>query len=141
MRTYPERPIVSVGAVVLDGERVLLVKRGHEPLKGQWSVPGGVVELGETLDEALRREVREETGLAITVGGVIEVLDRVQRAADNRVEYHYVIIDYLCGVAGGHLACATDADDARWVGRADLATYRLTATLAAVIARAFELRP
>ena len=88
MRTFPDRPIVSVGAVVLDGDRVLLVKRAHEPLKGQWSLPGGVVELGETLDVALMREVREETGLTITVGPVVEVLERVLRAADDRVEYH-----------------------------------------------------
>jgi 8-oxo-dGTP diphosphatase len=139
-RVYPERPIVSVGAVILDDERVLLVKRGQAPLKGQWSLPGGVVEAGETLHDALLREVREETGLAVDVGPVVEVLDRITRDADGRVEYHYVIIDYLCRVAGGTLACATDADDARWIARADVGGYEVTTKVREVIERAFELR-
>ena len=91
----PSGPIVGVGAVILDGDRVLLVKRGHEPLKGEWSLPGGAVEIGETLDAAVAREVLEETGLDVDVGPVVEVLDRIQRDADGRVEYHYVIVDYL----------------------------------------------
>ena len=95
-RSYPARPVVGVGAVVFDADRVLLVKRAHEPLKGEWSLPGGAVELGETLEAAVAREVLEETGLAVDVGPVVEVLDRVQHAADGRVEYHYVIVDYLC---------------------------------------------
>jgi 8-oxo-dGTP diphosphatase len=140
MRHYPDRPIVSVGAVVIDGDRVLLVKRGQEPLKGAWSLPGGVVEIGETLHAALIREVREETGLDVEVGAVVEVFDRVSRDADERVEYHYVIVDYVCRVAGGSLACASDAEDARWVSRGDLAQYNLTATAAAVVQRAFEMR-
>src|SRR3989440_8404211 len=95
-RRYPERPIVGVGAVVLDGDRVLLAKRAHEPLKGQWSLPGGGVEIGETLEEALRREVLEETGLAVSVGPVVEIFERIERQADGRIEYHFVIVDYLC---------------------------------------------
>jgi 8-oxo-dGTP diphosphatase len=126
--------------VVLDGSRVLLVKRAHEPLKGQWSLPGGAVELGETLQEAVVREVREETGLTIDVGAVVEVFDRVQKADDGRIEYHYVLVDYLCHATGGALACATDADDARWVERTDLPGYGLTAKAAAVIARAFAMQ-
>ena len=117
-RAYPERPIVSVGAVVIDDDRVLLVKRGHEPLKGAWSLPGGVVEIGESLHGALIREVREETCLDVEVGAVVEVLDRISRDEAGRVEYHYVIVDYLCRAVGGALACASDADDARWVSRA-----------------------
>jgi 8-oxo-dGTP diphosphatase len=139
IRTYPERPVVSVGAVVLDGDRVLLIKRGHEPLKGAWSLPGGVVELGETLDAALVREVREETCLDVEVGPVVDVLDRISRDGAGRVQYHYVIIDYLCRAVGGSLACASDAEDARWVSRGDLESYGLTAKTATVIARAFDL--
>jgi 8-oxo-dGTP diphosphatase len=139
MRRYPDRPVVSVGAVVLDGQRVVLVKRGQEPLKGRWSLPGGVVEAGEELHAAVVREVREETGLTVQVGEVVEVLDRITRDADGRIEFHYVIIDYACEVAGGSLACASDADDARWVDRAELADYDLTAKVAEVIARAFAL--
>ena len=126
-----------MGAVVIDGDRVLLVKRGQEPLKGAWSLPGGVVEIGETLHAALSREVREETGLDVEIGAVVEVLDRISRDAGGRVEYHYVIVDYVCRIAGGSLACASDAEDARWVSRGDLAQYNLTATAAAVVQRAF----
>ena len=139
MRIFPDRPIVSVGAVVVDGDCVLLVKRGHEPLKGEWSLPGGVVELGETLVEALAREVLEETGLEVAVGPVVEVLDRVHRTGEGRVEYHFVIIDYLCRARGGSLACATDADEARWVPVRDLETFRPTASVRAVVRKAMEL--
>jgi 8-oxo-dGTP diphosphatase len=138
-RVYPDRPVVSVGAVVIDDDRVLLVKRGHEPLKGAWSLPGGVVEIGESLQGALIREVREETCLDVEVGAVVDVLDRISRDEAQRIEYHYVIVDYLCRAVGGALACASDADDARWVSRADLESYHLTTKAAAVIARAFEI--
>ena len=140
MRRYPDRPVVSVGAVVIEGQRVLLVKRGQEPLRGRWSLPGGVVEAGEELHAAVVREVREETGLTVQVGDVVEVLDRITRDPDGRIEFHYVIIDYVCEVAGGSLACASDADDARWVDRAELAGYDLTTKVAEVIARGFALR-
>lgn len=136
---FPERPIVGVGAVILDGGRVLLVRRAHEPLKGEWSLPGGAVELGETLAEALVREVREETGLEIRVGPVVEVLDRVQRAADGRIEYHFVIVDYLCRPAGGRLAHSSDAADARWAALTELAHYQVTRQARAVIGKAVRL--
>ncbi len=114
-RRYPVAPIAAVGAVVLDGERVLLVRRGQEPLKGEWSLPGGAVELGETLEAAVCREVLEETGLEVEPVRVVEVLDRISRDAEGRVEYHYVLVDYACRVRGGVLGSGSDASDARWV--------------------------
>ncbi len=139
MRKYPDRPIVGVGAVIVDGDRVLLVKRAHEPLKGEWSLPGGAVEVGESLEAALVREVREETCLDVTVGPVVEVLDRIGRDANDRVEYHFVIVDYLCRVAGGTATCGSDADEVQWARRDDLAQYRLTPAATRVIAKAFAL--
>jgi len=139
VRKYPDRPIVGVGAVIIDGDRVLLVKRAHEPLKGEWSLPGGAVEVGESLEAALLREVREETCLDVTVGPVVEVLDRIGRDANDRVEYHFVIVDYLCRVAGGTATCGSDAEDVEWARRDDLARYRLTSAATAVIAKAFAI--
>jgi mutator protein MutT len=128
-----------VGAVILDDDRVLLVQRGQEPLKGAWSLPGGVVEIGETLDAALAREVLEETGLRVAVGPVVEVLDRVQFDGDGRVEYHYVIIDYLCRAWTDRVAPGSDAEAVRWVRVADLAEYRVSGNAVAVIRKALEL--
>ena len=140
MRKFPDRPIVGVGAVVLNAAgHLLLAKRGHEPLKGEWSLPGGAVEVGETLEEALAREIREETGVAVEVGPVVEVLDRVERAADSRVEYHFVIIDYLCYATDDRIVCGSDADDARWVPPDRLAEYHLTDIATAVIKKAIEM--
>jgi mutator protein MutT len=136
VRQFPAQPVVGVGAVILDRDRVLLVKRGHPPLKGEWSLPGGTVELGETLEAAVAREVLEETGLEVSVGQVVEVLDRVDRAPDGRIEYHFVIVDYACTVRGGSIASGSDAEDARWVPIRELPAYRLTAKASAVIAEA-----
>lgn len=139
MRKYPERPIVAVGAVILDRDRVLLVQRGQEPRKGEWSLPGGAVEIGETLHAALAREVREETSLDVVVGAVVEVLDSIRRDADGRAEYHYIIVDYACCVRSGTPAAATrgtDAADVRWVPVDELDRYRLTDTAIAVIRKA-----
>jgi 8-oxo-dGTP diphosphatase len=141
LRKYPDRPIVAVGAVILDGDRVLLVQRGHEPLKGEWSLPGGAVEVGETLQAALEREVREETALDIDVGPVVEVLDGIRRDAAGRIEYHYIIIDYACRVRPGSPTTAargTDADDVRWVGVDELERYKVTSRAIAVIRKAHQ---
>jgi mutator protein MutT len=136
MRAYPERPIVGVGAIVLDGDSVLLVKRAHEPLKGEWSVPGGAVDVGETLEQAIRREVLEETCLDIEVGPIVDVLDRIRYDPDGRVKFHYVLIDFLCRPVGGTLQSASDADDATWAVRADLVRYCVAEATISVIDKA-----
>ncbi len=118
LREYPAMPLLGVGAVVVHEGRVLLVRRGREPLKGQWSLPGGLLEVGESLVEGVIREVGEETGLQVAPIELIELLDRIHREG-NRVRYHYVIADYLCRVTGGNLQAASDADEARWVERAE----------------------
>lgn len=138
-RRYPTRPIVGVGAVIIDDERVLLVQRGQPPLTGEWSLPGGGVEVGETLPAALQREVFEETGLMVAVGPIVEVLDRIHPDSQGRVEFHYVLIDYLCSVVGGSLQPESDAADARWVRTTDLPAYRLQAITLEVIAKAVAL--
>jgi 8-oxo-dGTP diphosphatase len=117
-REFPETPLVGVGAVIVQEGRVLLVQRGREPLKGHWSLPGGMVELGESLLAGVIREVKEETGLLVEPVELIELLDRIHRQGE-RVRYHYVIADYLCRVTGGDLKAASDADAVRWVERAE----------------------
>jgi 8-oxo-dGTP diphosphatase len=117
-REFPLAPLVGVGAVVVHKGRVLLVQRGREPLKGQWSLPGGLLELGESLTGGVEREVREETGLIVEAVELIELLDRIQREGE-RIRYHYVLADYLCRVIGGSLQAASDADAVRWVERAE----------------------
>jgi 8-oxo-dGTP diphosphatase len=117
-REFPEAPLVGVGAVVVEEGRVLLVRRGTEPLRGQWSLPGGLLELGESLTGGVVREVREETGLTVEPVELIELLDRIHRH-EGRVRYHYVLADYLCRVVGGAAQAASDADAVRWVERAE----------------------
>jgi 8-oxo-dGTP diphosphatase len=137
-RRYPERPILGVGAIIEQGGRVLLVERGHEPLKGVWSLPGGAVEAGEYLKDAIRREVREETGLEIEPVSMAEVFERIMTDRTGRTEYHYVLIDYICKVTGGELCPSSDAARAEWVKRVDLPSYRITEGTLAVIEKALR---
>jgi mutator protein MutT len=139
-REYPEAPIVGVGAVVIDGTKVLLVRRGNEPLKGEWSLPGGALEVGETLQQGVVREVLEETGLTVTPAGVVEILDRIVRDEESeRVRYHYVLIDFVCRVIGGSPLVGSDADEVRWVDRAALDEYQVAPVTVRVIEKAFRV--
>jgi len=138
-RQYPERPIVGVGAVIVDGRKIVLVRRKHEPLKGHWSLPGGMVEIGEALEAALAREMLEETGLVVDVGPVIEVFDRITRDEERRVRYHFVLIDYLCWPSGGALRAGSDVDAAIWADPEALAGYSLTEKATSVIQRGLTL--
>ncbi|HEY7476412.1 MAG TPA: NUDIX domain-containing protein [Vicinamibacterales bacterium] len=140
-RQYPPQPVVGVGAVVLDGNRhVLLVKRRHEPLAGQWSLPGGALELGETLEAAAAREILEETGLIVDVGPVVEVFDRILVDETGNVRFHFVLIDYLCTVVGGALQAGSDVDDVRFSDPAELAALHVAAKARDVVARALGMK-
>jgi 8-oxo-dGTP diphosphatase len=136
-REFPERPIVGVGGVVIHRGRVLLVRRGSEPLKGEWSIPGGVVELGEDLAQAARRELKEETGLEVKPLEVLAVFDRIHRQG-RRVKYHFVIVDFACRLRRGRLKPASDVLDARWVRCQDLPQYNLTERATAVVLQGYE---
>ena len=136
-REFPDHPMVGVGGVVIHRGRVLLIRRGGEPLKGEWSLPGGLVELGEDLAEAARRELKEETGLDVEPLEILTVFDRIFREG-RRVRYHFVIVDFACRLKGGRLAPASDVLDARWVRREDLRDYHLTEKATSVAVQAFE---
>jgi ADP-ribose pyrophosphatase YjhB (NUDIX family) len=138
-RSYPERPIVGVGAVVLVDSQIVLIKRRYEPLAGQWSLPGGTLEVGETLEAGTAREILEETGLVVEVGPVIEVFDRILVDPDQRVRYHFVLIDYLCRPIGGTLQHGSDVDDVTLADPSDIARFGLTTKAKAIIQRALEL--
>lgn len=137
-RRYPKRPIVGVGALIFRRDRVLMAQRGKQPMKGAWSLPGGAVEVGESLDAAIRREVREETGLAVKPVKVFEVFERILRDAAGVPEYHYVLIDYLCRVTGGALRAGDDASHVEWVRVRDLPRLEMTEGTLDVIERAFQ---
>jgi 8-oxo-dGTP diphosphatase len=139
-REFPEAPRVGVGAVVLDGERVLLVKRGKPPSQGKWSLPGGLVGLGERLEDAAAREVEEECGLRVRILGLCGVVDRIVREnGADPVRYHWVIIDYVAAVVGGALRAGSDAAEARWVRVTELGQYETTEGLAEMIDCAVSL--
>ena len=136
-RRYPTRPFLGVGALIFEGAKILLVERGKEPLKGYWSLPGGILETGEKLEAAVRREVLEETGLEVEPLSIFEIFERIMPDAGGRPEYHYVLIDYLCRPTGGRLQAASDVSRAEWVAEQNLGQYRLTEGTLAVIERAF----
>jgi len=139
-REYPECARVGIGAVVLDGDQVLLIQRGSGTAQGKWSIPGGLVELGETTREAVVRELAEECGLEIEVVDVCGVLDRVVKDDEGRVRYHWVLVDYLAVARGGTLCAGDDAADARWVPIAEIGQYDTTDGLMDMIKRAMALR-
>ena len=148
-REFPEHPVVGVGGVVIVDNRVLLIRRGSEPLKGQWSIPGGTLELGETLEAGVRRELREETSLDVRVLDLVEIFERISsgpqtnfdapQAKPARPQYHFVIADYLCEVIAGTPRAGSDVTDVALVSEEDLAKYSLTPTAIRVIRKAFVL--
>jgi 8-oxo-dGTP diphosphatase len=139
-RRYPLRPIVGVGAIILRRDRILMAQRGKEPLKGWWSLPGGALEMGESLKSAIRREVMEETGLEVDPHHVFEVFERIMPDDAGATEYHFVLIDYLCRVTGGRLHAGDDVCAVEWVRRRDLASLQITEGTLDVIEKAFRER-
>jgi 8-oxo-dGTP diphosphatase len=137
-REYPSAPLPSVGAVICRGDKVLLVQRGQEPSKGKWSIPGGVMELGETIRETARREVMEECGVEIEAGEVVEVRDAIVRDEAGRIRFHYVLVDVIARYVNGELRAGSDVEDARWVSKEDLTKLDLSADLPALLESCLE---
>jgi ADP-ribose pyrophosphatase YjhB (NUDIX family) len=132
-RDYPERPIIGVGAVIVEGGRALLVRRNTEPLRGEWSVPGGMLELGEKLRDGVRREAREETGLEVEAGEVLDVFDSIFTDGLGQTQYHYVLIDYLCRPIRGEAQAGSDVSDVRWVSMEALPAMGLRGSIEQVV--------
>ena len=137
-REFPEAPLVGVGAIIIEDARVLLVKRAQPPLQAQWSIPGGVLEVGELIREATIREAREETGLIVDPVELLGVYDRVLRNPERRVQYHYVLIDFLCRKVGGELSAASDAAEVCWFTREELPALHLAEDTLDVVNKGFE---
>jgi ADP-ribose pyrophosphatase YjhB (NUDIX family) len=136
-REFPDVPLVGVGAIIIEDARVVLVKRAHPPLQAQWSIPGGVLEVGELVREAAIREAREETGLIVEPADLLGVYDRVLRDVERRVQYHYVLIDFLCRRVGGELLAASDAAEVGWFTREQLPALKLAEDTQDVIRKGF----
>jgi mutator protein MutT len=139
-RAYPDHPIVGVGAIIIRGEEVLLARRGNEPGYGEWSIPGGAVELGEKLEEAVAREVSEEVNVAVRVGEMVEVLERIFRDPAGKVHYHYVLVDFLCQHLSGEGSPSSDALEMKWVHLSEVSRYSLPERTKRVIQKAFEMK-
>jgi len=137
-REFPELPLVGVGSIIIEGDRVVLVKRAHPPIQGHWSIPGGVLEVGEMIREAAIREAREETGLIVEPGELLGVYDRILRNEEKRVQYHYVLIDFLCKPVGGTLLAASDAAEVRWFRQDELLALNLAEDTEEVIQKGFQ---
>jgi ADP-ribose pyrophosphatase YjhB (NUDIX family) len=137
-REYPDVPLIGVGAVIIDAGRVALVRRGQAPLLGEWSIPGGVLEVGETLREGAMREAREETGLIVDAGELLGIFERLVPGDDGRVRYHYVLMDFLCVRTDGALLAASDAADVRWFRPEELEELKVAPDTLAVIQKGFE---
>lgn len=138
-REYPTHPVVGVGGVVISDGRTLLIRRGSPPLVGQWSIPGGMLEVGETLIEGVRRELLEETGIEVRVLDLIEVFERIDLDAGGKPRYHFVVLDYLCEAVGGEARAGSDVTAVAWAAPSELVQYSLTSTATRVIRRAFEM--
>lgn len=138
-REYPERPVVGVGGVVIWNGRALLVQRGNAPSKGEWSIPGGLLEPGETLVEGVRRELLEETGVPVNAHEVIDVFEKITIDAEGKTQYHYVVLDYFCESPGGEAKAGSDVTEVAWVAEADVDSYSLTAAAKQVIHKAFQI--
>jgi len=144
-REYPDRPVIGVGGVIIDRGRTVLIRRGTEPLLGQWSIPGGTIEIGETLEASVRRELREETGLEVRVLELIELFDRIYRepapasANDKRPRFHYVIADYLCELVSGEPHAGSDVTDIAWAREEELPKFHLTEKATSVLRKAFAM--
>ena len=138
-RSYPACPIVGVGAVIVREGEVLLARRANPPLQGEWSLPGGALEVGEKLREGLTREVLEETGLEVEVGPVLDVIDSIFPDAEGRTQYHYVLIDYLCRPRAGTALAASDASELRWARPDELENFGLRPITLEVIRKALAM--
>jgi len=148
-REFPDHPLIAVGGVVIHRERALLIRRGNPPLEGQWSIPGGLLEPGETLAQGVSREIAEETGLEVEVRELIEIFERIdpgaQLAGDGSAhsaspQYHFVILDYLCEMRGGTAHAGGDALEFTWAREDELQRYDLTAAMVRVLQKAFAIR-
>jgi 8-oxo-dGTP diphosphatase len=137
-RDYPDRPFLGVGAVIIHDNRVLLVRRANPPLQGEWSIPGGLVETGETTRDAIVREVLEETGLQVEVTELVEVFERILRDEQSRVQYHYVLLDYQCRVRDGAAQAGSDVSELLWATMSELESFSVAPETCAVIRKAFD---